>query len=390
MPHDPASGAARSTRTICEMLAAGGFAVRAVGTTATERQSKTDPLEFLRSLGIRLKVDPGHTKARVRPEISFEHRSIQYRLLDVGNRSMHGWQEIQGKQFDQIFDDEIHTFRPDLLLTYGGLPGDVKRHQRARRQGVRIVFALRNDGYLQRGFFDDMDGVVTPSQFLTDFYRGAIGLESTPLPLPIELEDVVAEDHDPIFFTMINPSPEKGLMVLARLAEELSIQRPDIPLLVIESRGSAGRVVQAGLTAGFDLRRHENLMLSPALPKPKDIYVATRALLVPSLWQEPAGRIVVEALLNGIPPIVSDRGGLAETCNGGGFIIPMLPGVTRDTPRPVDFEVVEPWIELIIRLEGDPDFYRAESERALGAGMMYRPERLAPRYVEYFLGIMNA
>jgi hypothetical protein len=58
---------------------------------------------------------------------------------------------------------------------------------------------------------------------------------------------VVAEDHDPILFTMINPSREKGMMVVARLAEELSVHRPDIPLLFIESRGSGVLLVAAGL-----------------------------------------------------------------------------------------------------------------------------------------------
>jgi len=37
MPQDPASGAARSMRTICEMLAGSGWTVRVLATTATER-----------------------------------------------------------------------------------------------------------------------------------------------------------------------------------------------------------------------------------------------------------------------------------------------------------------------------------------------------------------
>jgi glycosyltransferase involved in cell wall biosynthesis len=290
MPQDPASGAARSVRTICELLARSGFTVHALGTTATERESKSDPVEYLKQVGASVKVEPGRSG------------------VHVGSRHLYGWQTLHGRQFDILFDQALHDFKPDLLLAYGGLPADIKRHQRARRQGVRIVFALRNDRYLTPGFFDEMAGVLTPSQFLTDFYRQAIGLESTPLPLPIGIEDVVAEEREPIFFTMINPSLEKGLMVAARLAEELGRRRPDIPMLIIESRGSAGRLIQAGLAGGFDLGRHENLTTSPPVPQPKDIYTPARALLVPSLWQEAAGRVVPEALLNGVPPIVSDRG----------------------------------------------------------------------------------
>lgn len=377
---------------MCEMLAAAGATVRSVATTASERAGHADPVAYLRGLAIDPTVHPGRQKGSDRPELEFEDRGIHYTLLDVGRRDMMTWQKILGNQFDQIFDRELHSFQPDILLGFGGMPGDVRRYERARRQGVRIVFALRNEGYLNpagQALLSTMDAVLTPSQYLTDLYKAAIGIDSAPLPLPMELDDVIAPERDPIFFTMINPSPEKGLMVMARLAEELSVRRPDIPLLVIESRGSGGKLVQAGMLAGFDLRRHENIMLSPSMGQPKDIYLATRALLVPSLWQEPAGRVAAEALLNGIPPLVSDRGGLPETCNGAGFYLPIPPDVTTRHPVPVSVEVVEPWIELMLRLEGDQDFYEEESRRALDAGAIYRPENLAPRYVDFFQAILS-
>jgi glycosyltransferase involved in cell wall biosynthesis len=391
LPQDPASGAARSTRTMCEMLGAAGFIVHAVATTATETATKSDAVSYLRTLGIAPQVERGRGKPRGRPELRFHHRGVHFRLLDTGPREMRGWQQIHGRQFDLMFDDELHSFRPDVLLGFGGLPGDVRRYERAKRQGVKLVFALRNEGYLSSAeFFGPMDAVLTPSKFLTDLYRMALAIESTPLPIPMELDDVVAEDRDPIFVTMINPSPEKGLMFVARLAEELSVRRPDIAMMFVESRGSGGRLVQAGMLGGFDLRRHENLMLTPPLAQPKEIYVPVRTLLVPSLWQEAAGRVVAEALLNGIPPLVSDRGGLPETCNGAGFSLPIPPEITPQHPYPVEPEVVEPWIDLITRLEDDKEFYRQESERACDAAAIYHPDNLAPRYVDFFRGILEA
>jgi hypothetical protein len=47
-------------------------------------------------------------------------------------------------------------------------------------------------------------------------------------------------------------------------------------------------------------------------------------------------------------------------------------------------EVVKPWIDLIEKLEGDAAFYSGECARARQAAATYLPERLAPRYVEYF------
>jgi glycosyltransferase involved in cell wall biosynthesis len=390
LPQDPASGAARSTRTICEMLAARGFDVHAVATTATEMSRQTSTVPFLATMGIAVAVRRGN-QARSRPELTFHHRQVSYRLLDVGPRDMHSWQKLHGRQFDLMFDDELHSFRPDILLCYGGLPGDIARYQRASRQGAKIVLALHNEGYLgSADFFGAIDAVLTPSQYLTNVYRTALGIRSTPLPIPIDLEDVVAATRDPIFITMINPSPEKGLMFAARLAEEISLQRPDLAILFIESRGSAGRLVQAGLAGGFDLRRHQNLMLSPPFAQPKEIYAATRVLLAPSLWNEPAGRVVAEALLNGIPPLVSQRGGLPEICQGAGFCLPIPAEITPKAARPVEPEVVQPWIDLIARLEDDEDFYQGHSALAQQASQIYRPAQLIPRYVDFFESVLNS
>ena len=90
-------------------------------------------------------------------------------------------------------------------------------------------------------------------------------------------------------------------------------------------------LVQAGLMAGFDLRRHPGMMIAPAVPKPRDIYPNTRVLLVPPVAEEASGRVVAEALVNSVPPLVSDRGGLAESCSGAGFVLSLPRDITVAT-----------------------------------------------------------
>ena len=51
-------------------------------------------------------------------------------------------------------------------------------------------------------------------------------------------------------------------------------------------------------------------MAAPATPAPADYFALTRLLLVPSVWAEPFGRVAAEAMINAIPPLVSDRGSL--------------------------------------------------------------------------------
>jgi glycosyltransferase involved in cell wall biosynthesis len=242
---------------------------------------------------------------------------------------------------------------------------------------------------MRKDFFLDVDAVTTPSEFMAQRYRELLGVESTPLPTPIHFDDVLATEHDPIFVTMVNPSVEKGVFFFARLAEELGRTQPKIAVLAIESRGTAGLVVKAGLEGGFDLRRHESIMISPAVPTPRDIFAPTRMLLVPSVWEEPSGRVAAEALVNGVPPLVSNRGGLEESCNGAGFVLPLPKDLTVETRKPVAAEAVQPWVDTIVRLCFDEEEYQRQAAKAKMAAVMYSRASLTPRYAAFFRDVLE-
>lgn len=385
LPHDPASGAARSLRTACEFLAAAGWSVRALATTATEA-ADGDGRALLAQQGIAPDESaPNRAIYRHdRPVLTFTDRhGIPTTLLDTGRLDLRAWPERHGSQFNRLYARELAEFRPHIVFGFGGHPGDVERYRRASAAGAKVVFGLRNHGYYEARWLAELDAVLTCSEFLSARYRERLGLDSVALPPPLARHDVVAEEREPIFFVAVNPSVEKGAFFLARLAEEVALRRPDLPLLFVESRGSAGALVRAGLAGGFDLRRHESLMFTPATATPTEIFRGARVLLAPSVWEEPFGRVAAEALLNGVPPIVSNRGGLPEAANDGGFVLPLPDGLTLDTRAPVSADAVAPWVEIIEKLAED-DVYAAASTRARAAGETYLPQNLAPRYVELF------
>ncbi len=393
LPQDPASGAARSMRTISELLASAGWSVRALGTTASESGQSLVAADYLRTAGFSLTIRPPNRSVyqHDRPVLEFsDTRGLHYQLLDTGALPVAGWQDEHGSQFNRLYQRELADHRPDIIFGYGGSPGDLERFTRARAAGCKVVFGLRNHGYKAATWLRDLDGVLTCSAYLSGVYRDALQLASTGLPSPLDPAETVAPEREPIFFTAINPSVEKGVFFLARLAEELAVRRPDLPLLFIESRGSGGLLVQAGLAGGFDLRRHESLMFAPAVAKPAEIFRGTRALLVPSVWDEPFGRVAAEALLNGVPPLVSDRGGLPEAANGGGLVLPLPVSLTLETRTPVAAADVEPWLAAIIRLADDQEHYAAASARAHAAAAAYQPETLGRRYLDYFSKILKS
>jgi glycosyltransferase involved in cell wall biosynthesis len=159
-------------------------------------------------------------------------------------------------------------------------------------------------------------------------------------------------------------------------------------MLIVESRGTGGMLVRAGELGGFDLRRHENLMFCPPVARPAEIYALARVVIAPSVWEEPAGRVAAEAVANGIPAVVSDRGGLGEMCGAGGFVLPLPDDLTLATRTPVSAEAVAPWIDLLVRLCDDQAFYDAACARAADAGKMYDHEMVARDYVRFFENVL--
>ncbi len=99
---------------------------------------------------------------------------------------------------------------------------------------------------------------------------------------------------------------------------------------------------------------------------------------------------MAEALVNGVPPLVSGRGGLRESCRGAGFVLPLPEHLTLATTVPVAAEAVAGWLEVIERLADDVVFYQEASARATEAGKAYLPEVLGPRYVEFFEAVLAA
>ncbi|HTW95785.1 MAG TPA: hypothetical protein VMD30_13365 [Tepidisphaeraceae bacterium] len=383
-PLDPSNGATRSLDSIARLLSRDGdYEVEVLGTTSTEcadPQATGVKLGFLSNLGIvaTTRYDQGGCL------IKFTRDKVRYTLVDTGTIRLHQPHSIHGPRFERIYGQILKCFRPQILLTFGAFPIERQRHREAQLNGAAVVLSLHNHNYLDRSAFEYVDAVHTCSQYLREYYRKTMGIESVALNGPLIPEDVVAPKREPLFVTFVNPSYEKGLVFVARLAEELAKRRPDIPLLVIESRGTSGTLVTAGDAGGFDLRRHPSLMTTPPVASPRDFFSTARILLAPSLCNEAWPRVAAEGLLNGVPPLASDRGGLPEACNGGGYVFTLPKELTPQTLVPPPAETVMPWIDLIERLCDDESAYAAAMQRALDAAKVLMPSDCLPRFLEFF------
>jgi glycosyltransferase involved in cell wall biosynthesis len=382
---DPTAGVTQSLRTIMEWLADAGHECRILTTARFESRVAFTIDEHLAGLGVDLapgrRSDTEHYAVRGVPvELLRTHRHDE-------SRPHHGESRRYRERFAALVDD----FRPDQVIACNGHPMIFAALAEARRRGITTAYAVRGFGYYDRRFFADVDHVFTCSRFLTDVYRDRLGLVSTPLEPPLDWSTVVAPEESRAFLTFVHPSPHKGLFLFARLAGMLGARRPDIPILVVQSGHTAGAL---NAIPGMDFSRYPQIMAAPAVPTPAEYFALTRVLLVPSVWEEPFGRVAAEAMVNGIPALVGNRGSLPHViggdadAGGGGRVLPVPDWMTPDTTRlPTEAEI-EPWFAAVCALWDDPAAYAAIGSRARAiAAARYSEGVSRAAHVGYFTSL---
>jgi glycosyltransferase involved in cell wall biosynthesis len=366
-PFDASSGAALSMRGMATLLARAGWQVRSLATTATENAADHAALLHARHAGVWRTESLAPRTPAMRASID----GVEHLLLLVAPEHSRTWQREVGPAYDAAYAALLAEWRPDIVLTFGGNADDQQRRNAARGAGARVVFALHNLAYLHPGSpapalaaLQEPLHLLAPSHFVAKRYEAAVGRRVNVLSPPIDVAEARADAHEPVFALFVNPEPAKGLMFIATLAARLGRERPDIPLLVVEGRGRAEHFLAAGRRAGVDLARFPNVLISPGGVQTRELFANARVLLMPSVWEEPAGRLALEALVNGVPALVSERGGLPEMVGNAGTVLPLPATLTMDTRAPVPVADTDAWFDMLVRIADDDAFHHALSMRA--------------------------
>lgn len=192
---------------------------------------------------------------------------------------------------------------------------------------ARMVLASLDAGlptavYLHNVEFHQLHGTLVShpsllylanSRFTAERWRALCGLHCEVIPPVIQADNYIAgTSGDKVLF--VNPTPIKGVELMFALAA----QCPDIPFLVVESwnlepnwRDLCRRRAQA----------LGNIEWQAPTDDMRTVYARARVLLMPSVWEESFGRTAVEAQLNGMPVLASNRGALPEIVGEGGLVL---------------------------------------------------------------------
>jgi glycosyltransferase involved in cell wall biosynthesis len=274
----------------------------------------------------------------------------------------------------QMLRHEIGEFRPDwVLVSSEDLAHGLLREAHHCAPG-RVVYLAHTPQFYPFGpaswnpdrnaaeLVSQCAGIVAIGRHMAEYIERELGRPAAVIHPPIygagPFPQLARFDHGLV--TMFNPCAVKGISIFLDVARRLPAHE-------------FGAVLGWGTTAEdrHDLLSLPNLHILPNARNLDDILRRTRVLLMPSLWYEGFGLIVMEAMLRGIPVVASDSGGLKEAKRGTNYVIPVhtieryqLVFDEHAMPKPVaPANDPAPWVAALRELLGD----RAAYEREAGA-----------------------
>lgn len=367
-PHtllDPASGAAHSVQTLLSRLARRGHEVLALTGSVQDGAGAPGAFSGLRvaTLGDARRVSTGVLGG------------VEHRVLHFADSRLRAMTVREESALYQEWQAVVADWRPDAVLTFGGLVYNRLVLADARARGIRTAFYLAAPGYRERASFDDADVVFAVSAAAAR----ENGLAGDPrvrlISSVLELDRYRVVRREPTYVVFVNPQAAKGLAVFAAVAElSERLGRPH-RFLVVESRGTWA----AALASLPSLRARRNVTVWPRQDDMRSVYRFAHTVIFPSLWFEAAGRVLREAGVNGIPVVAHRVGGVEETVPDGLVLLDPPTALLDDWMAAVPAAFAAAWLAELDRLHEDGAHYARQSDRIRATVEAYSLDALVSR-----------
>ena len=296
----------------------------------------------------------------------------------------------------KFYLDELKAFRPDVV--HSNTAADVTRVWRGlEKLGVPVVHTLRNPSLLcdRRMFAEGKSCQTQCGQCLRATHErrqaclqvsGVVGISSSILQEHLvngyfrtsAPRRVIPNSYEPraIAWRPREPGDPLRLGYVGRLHETKGVEE-----LLHAAKRFAGRasLVVAGTGNPRFVERLKAFAAGEVefvgFVEPAAVYEKLDALVVPSLWNEPFGRVYAEALVHGIPVVGSIHGAGRELVSEG---------ETGWLCDPTESASIEFALERCIGALSDPDVQARMRARCFESARRFASEPVAAAYEEVY------
>ncbi len=299
----------------------------------------------------------------------------------------------------QALRAQIEEFQPDWVLVSSEDAGHSLLREADQSAPGRVVYLAHTPQFFPFGRES-----WNPDAHAAELVRRCAGVVTIGARMRAyverELGRAAAIVHPPIYgsgpfpnlansergwIAMLNPCAVKGISIFLDAAARL----PGLSFGATPGWGTTAADLRA-------LAARANVNLPKFAPSIDDVLRGARLLMMPSLWFEGFGLIVVEAMLRGIPVVASDFGGLEDAKLGTGHAIPVAAIETylpefdeHGMPKPmIPRNDPAPWVAALRELCEDRAAYERESEASRSAAERF-VHSIDPRAFEKFLASLG-
>ena len=202
---------------------------------------------------------------------------------------------------------------------------------------VQYPFFVNNFNEYRRGM-TNASRVIANSEYVSQRLKHDFDVKSNIVYPPINLDEYRVESDNGNYIATVNPrNRDKGADIFLNIAKEM----PDEEFMC------------AGVFRDQSFKRRaealSNLNYVGYCDDMRKFYKQAKIVIVPSRWNEAFGRSAAEPMVNGIPVVVSDRGGLPEVVGETGEVV-------------TEIDSIDAWKQAIDTALEDHD-PRAQKER---------------------------
>jgi glycosyltransferase involved in cell wall biosynthesis len=282
---------------------------------------------------------------------------------------------------DQLIQ-RTHELDPNWLIISSEDPGQSLLETALQLRPGRVIYiahapqlfpfgpASFSHSSVGTGLLRKVSGVVAIGSRTADYFEQYTGLKPAVIHPPVYGSGPFPNygSFNEGFVTIVNPSAVKGISIFVELAKKFAVY--DFAALLGWSTTQKDQEILAKL---------RNIKSYKSVEHIDEIFARTRILLVPSLYQEGFGLIVMEAMLRGIPVLASNYGGLVEAKLGVDYLLPIRPVERyenryddRNFPIPIiPDQDIEPWAKALRKLLSNREHYIQLSKASRKAAIKF-------------------